>query len=84
MAFCLWWDSCPQLYASGIQFIFCLYPHSSKLGSVLNKKCPALRAELLIESHLTQKKPMHLHRLLGGRWDSNPRPLVPQTSALTN
>lgn len=51
--FFLWWDSCPQLYAFGIQFIFCLYPHSSELGSVLNKKCPALRAELLIESHLT-------------------------------
>ena len=51
---------------------------------VYKQKMPATPCRLSVEFHHTQKKPMLLHRLSGGRWDSNPRPLVPQTSALTN
>lgn len=44
------------------------------------------RIVLLILRLKNKKSPIKIIELLllGGRWDSNPRPLEPQTSALTN
>ena len=73
-------------------FFIAIFARASSAQLAIKNSSTACRAVLcswyavlfLCACIYAQKKPTQSASALGGRWDSNPRPLVPQTSALTN